>query len=61
MDGISSHIAGAHISRKMEMDGISSNSECLTSIEELSVFNSGSYQSLVLVFWTDDDDCSHFI
>ena len=61
MNGISSYIASADITRKMEMDGVSSNSESLTGIEELSVLNSGSNKSLILVFGTDDDDGSHLI
>ena len=61
MDSITPHIAVTNVSRKMEVNGVSSNSEGLTSIEELSVLNSGSNQTLVLVFGTDDDDGSHFI
>ena len=61
MDSITPHIAVTNVSRKMEVNGVSSNSEGLTSIEELSVFNSGSNQTLVLVFGTDDDDGSHLI
>ena len=61
VNGISSDIACAHISRKMEMDWVSSNSESLSSIEELCVLNSGSHKSLVFVFRTDNNDGSHLI
>ena len=61
VNGIATHIAGAHVARNMEVDGVATNPEGLTHVCELSVFNPGLNNKLVLVLGADDDDGSHLV
>ena len=61
VDGVPSHVAGAHVAGQVEMDWISAHSEGLSSVQELGVLDPGLHQELVLVLGTDDDDHSELV
>ena len=61
VNGIATDVAGAHVARNMEVDGVATNPEGLTHVGELSVFNPGLNDELVLVLGADDDDGSHLV